>query len=198
MPAYILDQVLSLGKTAYGMAKSGIAVKWHRDMARGLASQVATTPNKMMNRDDQRLVSSLAPGNMYLFSYDPKLKKELPFYDRFPAIIAFKGLPDGFLGLNLHYIPLLYRAKLLDALLDTLNNGKLTRETKFRISYKMLDGATKFKYFRPCLKRYLYSHVRSKFLEVHPKQWDIAAFLPLARFEKESIEAVYRDSMSKV
>ena len=198
MAAYILDQILALGKTAHGMAKSGIAVKWHRDMARGLASQTAATSNMIMRREDQNLVSYMSPGNMYMFSYDPKMKKELPFYDRFPAVIAFKGLPDGFLGLNLHYIPILYRAKLLDALLDNLNNDKLTKSTKFRISYQMLDGATKYKYFRPCVKRYLFSHVRSKFLQVHPKQWDIAAFLPLAQFQKESIENVYRDSMSKV
>ena len=131
---------------------------------------------------------------MYLFSYDPKMKEELPYYDRFPLVFPFQTTPDGFLGMNMHYIPHVYRARLMDNLYDLTNNEKYDETTKLRASYSMLNSAARYKYFKPCVKRYLYSHVRSRFLLIPSNEWDVALFLPLERFAKSTKNKVYRDS----
>ena len=64
-------------------------------------------------------------GSMNMFYYDPKTKETLPFYDRFPLAIIVGPAEGGFYGLNLHYLPMNLRAKLLDALLENTNNKKL-------------------------------------------------------------------------
>ena len=42
-------------------------------------------------------------GRMYNFQYDPKTKKQLPYYDRFPLCIPVQPAKKGFHGMNLHY-----------------------------------------------------------------------------------------------
>ena len=137
-------------------------------------------------------------GSMYMFFYDPKHKETLPYYDTFPLVIVLSEAPGGFLGLNLHYLPPLLRAKFLDALLDTLNNQKYDKTTKFRATYDLMKSASKMKYFKPCIKHYLSSHVKSKFTMIPPPEFEIAVFLPTANFKAGnkaySANAVYKDS----
>ena len=55
---------------------------------------------------------------MNMFFYDPKHKDTLPYYDRFPLSVIIGPAKGGFYGLNLHYLPPVLRAKMLDALMD--------------------------------------------------------------------------------
>ena len=130
--------------------------------------------------------------------YDPKTKETLPYYARFPLTIMVGPAPKGFYGLNLHYLPLDLRAKLLDSLLDTINNKRYDESTRFRLSYDMLNRASKMRAFKPCFKRYLTSHVRSRLARVDAPEWEIATFLPTADFEKASLRKVYSDSRRKI
>jgi hypothetical protein len=102
---------------------------------------------------------------------------------------------DGFLGINMHYLPLFVRAKLMDALYDLSSNKRYDDTTKLRISYSILKSAVKFKAFNPCIKRYLSTHVKSYFLNIPSSEWEIALFLPLARFNV-SESKVHRDSLN--
>ena len=131
---------------------------------------------------------------MYLFGYEPKLKNELPYYDRFPLIFPFKSDEDGFLAMNLHYIQPVFRAKLMDNLYPLVTNLKFDETTRIRASYNLLNSAAKYKYFQPCVKKYLYDHLKTKFLLIPANEWDIALFLPLQRFQKQSVNQVYKDS----
>ena len=106
--------------------------------------------------------------------------------------------PKGFYGLNLHYLPLDLRARLLDSLLDNINNKKYDETTRFRLSYDMLNRASKLKAFKPCFKRYLTGHVRSRLARVDAPEWEIATFLPTADWEKSSASSVYSDSRKKM
>ena len=133
-------------------------------------------------------------GNMYMYFYDPKHKKTLPYYDRFPLSIIVEPAKGGFMGLNLHYLPNVLRAKFLDGLMDITNNKKYDETTKFRATLNLLKGSSSLKYFKPCLKHYLVSHVKSRFALVPAPEWEIAAFLPTADFEKQSQGSIYRDS----
>lgn len=174
--------------------RSRESMKWFRQKAQQLK------PSRASLLKDESLTLSSRPrvGSMFMYFYDPKTKDQLPYYDRFPLTIMVGPAPKGFYGLNLHYLPLDLRAKLLDSLLDTINNKRYDDSTRFRLSYDMLNRASKMRAFKPCFKRYLTSHVRSRLARVDAPEWEIAAFLPTADFEKASLRKVYSDSRRKI
>lgn len=169
-----------------------------RNWLRQKAAEVRSVNPKATIQQGPTLSSRILPGNMYLFAYDPKTKEELPYYDRFPLVFPFRKVKDGFYGINMHYLPPLLRAKLMDALYDTVNNDKMDETTRLRINYRILTSAAKFRFFEPCVKHYLNNHVKSRFLKVDPTQWDVALFLPLERFAKANKLKVYADSKKKI
>ena len=169
-----------------------------RNWLRQKAAEVRTVSPKATIQQGPFLTNRIITGNMYLFAYDPKTKEDLPYYDRFPLVFPFRRVPDGFYGINLHYLPPLLRAKLMDALYDTVNNDNMDEKTRLRINYRILQSAAKFRYFEPCVKHYLNNHVKTRFLKVDPTQWDVALFLPLERFAKANKLKVYADSKKKI
>lgn len=152
----------------------------------------------MMNSEPLEKKSRSAVGNMYCFFYDAKHRDTLPYWDAFPLIVAVGPAPKGFYGLNLHYLPIPLRAKMLDALMDITNNKKYDESTKFQTSYAMLKRSAKLKYFKPCFKHYLTSQVEGKLAYVPPPEWEIATFLPTAQFQKAARGQVYKDSRSMI
>lgn len=167
---------------------------WFREKAQ-LVRQVNT--NTLINAHKEYNRNMVLPGFMYCFSYDAKYKDVLPYYDRFPLIFPFKDDGDSFLGMNMHYLPLMYRARLMDALYNVASNQKFDDKTRLRISYNLLNSSAKYKYFEPCVKRYLKSHVKSRFLLIPSNEWDIALFLPMERFTVNK-NKVFQDSMNMI
>ena len=167
---------------------------WFRNKAARLGK---INRGKLMQEEEIFLKNRTIVGSMCMFFYDPKGKKELPYYDRFPLSIIVGPASGGFYGLNLHYLPPVLRAKFLDGLISITNNKSYDESTKFNLSYSMLQRAAKFKYFKPCFKHYLTSHVRSRFAFVQAPEWEIAAFLPTADWAKSSSSRVYSDSRGK-
>lgn len=137
-------------------------------------------------------------GEMYMFYYDPKHKDTLPYYDKFPLVFPIEYYDDGFLGINLHYLPPALRAQLMDGLYEFITDDKYNENTKLRLSYKLLSAATRTSYFRPCVKRYLYTHVRSAFMKIDSTEWDIGLFLPTEQFKKANKAKVWQDSKFKL
>lgn len=137
-------------------------------------------------------------GSMNMFFYDPKHKDTLPYYDRFPLAIIVKPAPGGFMGINLHYLPPVLRARFLDALLDITNNKKYDESTRFNLTLKTLEASSRLRFFKPCLKHYLYKHVRSRFARVSAPEWEIATFLPSHDFAKASTKEIYKQSRTMV
>ena len=154
--------------------------------------------NALMREEPIQLSNRRLIGSMQMFFYDPKTKDKLPYYDSFPLAIVVKPAPGGFLGLNLHYLPPALRAKFLDAILDVTNNTKYDDDTKFDLTYRMLTKSSKFKYFKPCVKHYLNSNVRSRFATVPAPEWEIATFLPTADWQKAGTAKVYADSRKMI
>jgi hypothetical protein len=182
------------------------AVDWYKDSAGKVrainAREFMEDPASHIKKTSN--LSEAFIGKMCMFFYDPKHKDTLPFYDRYPLIFPIEWYKDGsMLGINLHYLPPALRAKLLDALESNLllNKGKPDKE-KLAISYKILAGASKsfsaYPGAAPCIKKYLLSHVRSKFQIVPSEHWDKVIFLPLERFEKANKSEVWADSRKKM
>jgi hypothetical protein len=186
-------------KLEYEAFRAGInpRTKEAQDWFRKKAQQMRRVNRLDLLQDDQvKLANRQNPliGSMNMFFYDPKTKDTLPFYDRFPLAIIVGPAEKGFYGLNLHYLPPILRAKMLDALLDITNNKKYDETTRFQMSYKMLQSSSKLRYFKPCFKHYLTAHVKSRLARVQAPEWEIATFLPTASWEKSSATNVYRES----
>jgi hypothetical protein len=145
---------------------------------------------------DERLTKKPRPrkGEMYMFVYDPKGRKTLPYYDRFPLTILVEKAPGGFYGLNLHYLPLKQRAMFLDRLSAIANNQRYDETTRLKLNYALLKAAKKYKYFKPCFKHYLTAHIDSRIMKVEASEWDIAIFLPTENFAKKKKQFVWRES----
>ncbi len=137
-------------------------------------------------------------GRMFMFFYDPKHKDTLPYYDAFPLIFVIGLKDNGFLGINLHYLPPYLRAKLMDELYKVSSDKKYNKNTKLKISYEILNRASRFKYYKPCVKHYLLEKVQSKFMGVDPEHWDIALMLPSERFKKDTKQNVWKHSIGAV
>lgn len=173
--------------------------KESRDWFRRKASSLRrVNRNALMKEEPIQLSNRRLIGSMQMFFYDPKTKDKLPYYDSFPLAIVVKPAPGGFLGLNLHYLPPALRAKFLDAILDVTNDTKYDDDTKFDITYRLLKRSSKFKYFKPCVKHYLNSNVRSRFATVPAPEWEIATFLPTADWQKAGASKVYADSRKMI
>ena len=195
--AQIFDEILNKGvRSGQIPAQTAKARDWYRETARTYKTVKENQFFGGKNKD--RMMARPLVGGMYMMLYDAKTKAKLPYYDRMPLIFPYRRVPGGFMGLNMHYIPLPSRARLMDALYDTANNSSYDETTRLKISYNILDKAAKYKEFRPCVKRYLTSQVQSKFMYVYPSEWDIALFLPTERFVGASKTSVWAESKRKI
>ena len=171
-------------------ARSKEASVWFQKKAKELGSL-----GKNVLKDDRLTVSGGAKiGEMVMYTYNPKLKRQLPYYDTFPLTIVVGPAKDGFYGINLHYLPPKVRAIFLDHLNDVATNQKFNKTTKFRVTYSMLKATAKYKYFKPCFKHYLTKHVSSNIMKVNAAEWNIAIFLETAAFRKKSSKFVWARS----
>lgn len=143
---------------------------------------------ELMNAEQLQQGTQFKPGAMTMFFYQPKLRESLPYYDSFPLTIVVDKADGGFYGLNMHYLPPMLRAKFLDGLMENQQNDR------FAVTYNFLKRTARLKYFKPCFKHYLTGHVRSKFAFIPKPEWEIAAFLPTADFQKAGKDKVYSDS----
>lgn len=192
--ATTFDEILLKGvRAGKAPGKTKKAREWYRNQAKKVSKAEVET-NKVVKEMKGRAVNKILVGSMYMYRYDPKHKATLPYYDTFPLVFPINKVQGGFLGLNLHYLPPVLRAKLMDALYAQTNNKKYDETTRLKVSYSVLSAATKFKEFKPTIKHYLDRQVKSRFLLVEPSEWDVALFLPTARFEGASKNKVWADS----
>jgi hypothetical protein len=167
------------------------SIQWFQDKVQGLNRPSVAS---LMSDDALDPQGTSVIGEMYMYMYDPKLKKTLPYYDRFPLTIMVDEAPGGFYGINLHYLPPEIRAIFLDKLLSLgpKNPKPNSRLTKMR--YDLLKGSSKYREFKPCFKHYLAKHVKSKFVRVPITEWEIATFLPVEQFRKANKNTVWAES----
>lgn len=190
----IFQTLIDRASAANIQTSSKDSINWFRSQA---TKTGAVNQRTLMREEAAQMVPKLTPrsiGRMYMFFYNPKHKDTLPYYDRFPLIFPFKMTSDGFYGLNMHYINPMLRAKLMDAFMDITNNKLFDDTTKIKMSYQLLTASSRFRYFKPCVKRYLNNHVTSQFLYVDPSKWTMALFLPTEKFANANKIDVFADS----
>ena len=173
------------------------AVAWLKDKINEIKrpSNIPTNIKAEISRYKQP--GQLKIGMMYCYYYDPKTKYDMPYYDKFPMVLVLEKYNDGFLGLNLHYLPVKFRVAFMQKL---MKYAQLTPENdirRMRVSYDILQSTRRYTEFRPCLKRYLFSHLRSKILMIEPNEWDVATMLPIQQFKGAKPQTVWQDSVQE-
>lgn len=170
---------------AYVARKAKDAVDWYKKRILKIGQ------SSSLNEPDNVFKKTSYPevGKMFIYYYDPKYQKILPFWDQYPLVIPIEPITTsktgglGFLGINLHYIPPLQRAALLQALMDLRNNDKYDNTTKLNISYSILKSyANRYAGYEECVKRYLLGHIRSSLHEINISDWDKVVMLPLQQW----------------
>jgi hypothetical protein len=193
MPKLIDRISKDLNQTGYHR-RSTEARAWLQNKAR----QLGQVNRIGIVNDPVRTTGGAAIGKMFFFFYDPKLKLTLPYYDKFPLVLPIELYSDGFLGLNFHYLPINLRIVLLDKLYDLTNNDKFDNSTRIQASYQILSSASRYKEFKPCLKRYLAPHIASRMVEIEAQEWETAIFLNVQNFAKASAQQVWADSREQI
>ena len=189
-----LDKLKDAIKTNSVTARAKAAGDWFRSIVYRTKGKFSDETPKTILQRSESLVSKSVLGKMYFYSYDPKWKNDLPWYDTFPLVFPIEKYENGFLGLNFHYLAPKHRAILMDQLKMFANNKKYDETTKLKLTYDMLKGLTKIKRARPTVHRYLTSKVKSKFVLVNADEWEVALFLPVERFRKANKKKVWAHS----
>lgn len=169
------------------------AIAWLQLKIKGLKGNIRNIPGSVKSY-------KIIQGNLYFFVYDAKGKDELPYWDAFPLIILLEKYNNGFLGLNLHYLPPEYRAIFLNKLMD--DNKSLVKNSgeilKLAINYEKVKSS-KIKGYRSCLKRYLAdsSYLKSDLVLLEPHEWMMAINLPNENFQKAKKQTVWNDTRKR-
>jgi hypothetical protein len=168
--------------------------RWFRQQVNQLNKQQITA-RRLIRSEPARNANRVIPGEMYLFAYDAKTKDKLPYWDMFPLVFPFKKLNDGFIGLNMHYLPYQLRVQLLERLMDFRTNSLMNENTRLKYSWGMIDGVSRFKLAQPCVHRYLTDHLSSPMKKIDANDWVTALMLPVETFVGASKQKVWTDSM---
>ena len=147
---------------------------WYRKQVQSMTRQPGA--RSLINQGK----ATVAPkyGIMNLFAYDPKHKATLPYYDRFPLIFPIDFAKGGFYGINFHYLQPGARVNFLRQLSRFASDKNYDKKTRYNI------GELSDRYYKKTIKHYLYSQVRSSFLNITADEMAIGIFLPVARFQK--------------
>ena len=179
--------IQSVLDAARGRPKS---TEWYRDKIKEFG-----TPGAMdLIRDDKRNTRPFF-GRLNMFIYDPKFKKTLPYYDTFPLVLPLENYTDGFLGINMHYLPIPLRIKLLDRLVDFSNDTNFDAGTALLVEYQKVK---KIRLVKPTIHKYLAGQVKSQFRRIDADEFMIATLLPVQRFKKGSANEVWKDSRGMI
>lgn len=189
-----LDILANIEKSYYNKNRKVVrrnteeSLKWFSQYVPRSYNRVRTA---RMFRDRSMWRKRVVPGSMYFFEYDAIHKDTLPVWDRFPLIFPWdvftaKNGQKYMLGINLHYLPPAARFAAMKALITTRNRKRYDESTRLKISWEVLQGLSQSKYFEHSVKMYKLSEVKSAFVKIPPSSWELAVFLPLARWQKGS------------
>lgn len=207
MPAFKFQQVVKMTEEQFGMEFRSLSdlhsnpdpLEWLREQAQELRK---TNPQSLLQMAGK--TKRLLPGRMYMMRYNPVGKNTLPYYDMFPVFFCMNVRDDYFSGMNLHYLPPLYRAELMDALYPFIMSPQTegeqmatTLRTKIqpKVDYEFLKRRRTMMSFKPTWKRYRFQNVVGQFLYIPPIAWDTVMMLPVARFRKAGINRIWRESL---
>lgn len=170
------------------------SMQWYRRQATEI--QMYGIKSDTVLREGGEQTTSIVPGSMYMYYYNPKYRETLEYYDNFPMVIPYAKTSNGFMGLNLHYVPPKIRVVMLDKLLEHASNPNLSKTTRILYTWQIAKSISNQPWAEACIHRYLDGYVMSRFVKIDPKNWVNACMLPVQRFKKATAEEVWRKSLN--
>jgi hypothetical protein len=158
------------------------AVRWFKSKADAEMSDVAKA-SKQFGANRKKLQKPQI-GEMYLYKYWAKWDKTLPTWDQHPLCIPFEYTKNGFMGMNMHYLPVPQRYALMATLMQVATKAKGRQDERLIISHKIIKGLAKVSLYEPTVHRYLWSQLRSPFLYITPDEWRIALAMPVQKWKR--------------
>ena len=166
------------------------SISWFRKKIREFGSPTSTD----LIREGKRSATPFF-GRLNMFFYSPKHKDTLPYYDRFPLVLPLERYRGGFMGINMHYLPIPLRTRLLDRLYEFSSNDKFDETTRLTATY---NGVKNIPLVKPTLHKYLHTFVGSQFRRIDADEFIVAALLPVHKFKKATDRKVWRDSRGMI
>ena len=147
---------------------------------------------KIKKVSEDSTVQSSKPkiGQLYTYLYNPKTKDKLPYYDIVPLVIPVQYTNNGFYGLNFHYLSLPERNKLLNIILPFSQKSETSKKKSSYVKLVSLASGI----WSPCCKRYLWSHIRTKFVNIPQEDWYEIIKMPVISFQKATTKEIYRQT----
>lgn len=167
---------------------------WFQQQATLLGKQ-GIQPMRLIKSAPEKNVNRIVPGELYLFMYDAKTADQLEYWDMFPLVFPFRKMPDGFIGLNMHYLPYQIRIRLLDRLMDFRTNKTLNEHTRLKYSWSMISGVSRYAAASSCVHRYLLTNIETPLKKIDSNDWATAMMLPVERFVGASKQRVWTESL---
>lgn len=130
-------------------------------------------------------ISNMLLGRMYFFRYSPDEPDSS--YDEFPLVFMLYEDQNNFSGINFHYMTPKQRAIILGRTFQFLNNTKYNNKTKLlaRKFRNIIQGNKAFRWAKASYRQYRPDQIRSKIIQVHPLDWELAIMVPTERFKTE-------------
>ena len=161
--------------------RSELSRMWYHDYA---LEQGLDYRSLQMLRSGGRRISDMRLGRMYFFRYNPD-KSYDHIYDSFPLIFMLYEDPDNFSGINFHYLSPKLRAILLGNMLSYLSDQDFSNRTRLfaRKFRQLIQSNKRFRHAKAVYRQYKPEHIKSKIIQVHPLDWELAIMVPTERFK---------------
>lgn len=138
---------------------------------------------------------SIRPGFLYTFQYEAEAKQ----YDKFPLMLAIDRDQSSVLGLNFHYLPLIWRFALFEALMPLVAPLPISQLSRILATYKRLNAnAAKYWYWENTIKRYTLNKIKSRVIFISPIEWAAAVAYPSDHFKGITSTTVWKNSITKL
>lgn len=198
---YIKQRIAELSKEYGGKVRASIAcMNWY------------DTGVKSKTQNEAKITRTrFQPGKIYVFKYDPKYKKELPWFDANPVVLAIEQVNNNDLGINLNLLPVPYKEKLLDELFtkmrikvdkketDEILKIDALKEKPLRITYDGIKAYLEKDGYEFALRQYIPSRKRNQAVVSYSK-WPEIALCDFMDFNKTNVMKVrlmFKDYLKK-
>lgn len=137
--------------------------------------------------DSPRMIDE---GSFYYFSYRPKGREKLPYYDLYPLVYVMNRQEGGekFLAVNFHYLDFRYRAWFINSMLKYATTKEWDKDPEAFLTlfqnagYPTFKGKPSLRFYKPAIKSYRYDCISSPVNRVPPSDWKTVLFMPLEAF----------------
>lgn len=159
-----------------------------------LPKEVEFLINSLYDEDVMSVSSTnrLKLGHLLLFYYPmPKYEQQLPYFDALPLMVLLGYNGTHLHGLNLHYMPYLWRINVAERLMRSLRNKKRIRYKD--IAQAWIDAKMPVGMLKLCYRTYLINRISSSIKIFNYDTYKPVIVNVLPQFKKENSSNIIRD-----